>query len=130
MNYSIGSQIRWSSEDFSYTGTIVAIEGSEVQMETNVGVMCFDKDDGTIALHEGALVPVEIEIDTTEAPTERKSTGLREGSKQQLVVEMMRNNPGLSRKEYINMIVEHFGMSSAGASTYHQNGKGHVNVAA
>lgn len=123
MNYSIGSNIRWSSDDFSYTGTIVAIDGDRIEMETNVGIMGFSKDDGTIALHEGDIVAIEIEKDTSVAPTEKKSTGLRPGSKQAQVVEMMRNNPGLSRKEYINMIVEHFGMSSAGASTYHQNGK-------
>ena len=58
--------------------------------------------------------------------TTKKSTGLRNGSKQQKVVEMMKLNPGLERKEYINMIVEQFGMSKAGASTYHQNGKRHI----
>ena len=52
-----------------------------------------------------------------------KKTGLRPNSKQSKVVEMIRQNPNLERKQYIEMIIRQFGMSKAGASTYHQNSK-------
>ena len=122
----LNKNVIWSTDSFSYTGKVVSETTATLEIETNVGVMCFNKDDGNIAIHEGPLLSVELENEKEVVKSEQKSTGLRNGSKQQLVVEMMKQNPGLERKDYINMIVEQFGMSKAGASTYHQNGKKHI----
>ena len=122
----LNTNVIWSTEDFSYTGKVVEETDATLSIETNVGTMSFNKDDGNIAPFEGALLSVELETEKEVKATSQNSTGLREGSKQQKVVQMMLDNPGLERKDYINMIVEQFGMSKAGASTYHQNGKRHI----
>ena len=122
----LNKNVIWSTDSFSYTGKVVSETDTFLEIETNVGVMGFNKDDGQIAVHEGPLLSVELEIEVDNSKKTTKSTGLREGSKQQKVVEMMKQNPDLTRKEYINMIIEQFGMSKAGASTYHQNGKRHI----
>lgn len=61
------------------------------------------------------------------AGTYYKPSKVKPGSKLEAVVNLINNNPGLSRKEYIQMAIDKVGMTPAGASTYVNNAKPFIN---
>lgn len=112
--------------EFEHFGVVLNFNDTNVTLQSVYGEMTINPNVDNISVHIGDLPLIVRDVEIDNYKTETKKTGLRNGSKQQLVVDMMLKNPNLERKDYINMIVEQFGMSKAGASTYHQNAKKHI----
>lgn len=62
----------------------------------------------------------------TDGVVSTSSKPVRTETKAQKAEVIFRNNPTLSRKEIVGLFMTELGMSSAGASTYHQNMKAKV----
>ena len=103
----VGDKIQWigseSDIEFEHFGIVLNNNDNKVTFQTVYGEMNIQHNDGKFAVNiaELPLIIKEVEIDNYKKEAKRPT--LREGSKQQKVVEIMRNNPGLSRKEYMNI---------------------------
>ena len=126
-----GAFVRWSSTDdegkFSHVGQVAAVNKTQVTLDTAVGVWTIDLDDGEFT---PARKPRTWNL-RTEAPLKTVSRAVpapkRELSARTLeVVKVVRANPGLSRKEYVELVATECSMSVAGASTYYNTARKHV----
>ena len=136
--YKKGMWLKWTSSDeegsFSHTGVVGACNDKMVILDTPVGMIsCNVDDDGTfteVKKPKNALTTVETVVLPSPA-TPAVTNGLKPLSAcsdrvKESVSVVMTAGPGLTRKAYIEALVEQIGMTPASASTYYNTSKKYV----
>lgn len=122
-------KVRWTNHEndveFEHFGVVLDVNDNNVTFQTAFGEMNVNKNDGSFHVHIGELPAVfrEVEIDNSNIATKSKS--VREGSKQQLCIDFVREmkieNPDVKSKDVVSAIMRRFEMSIAGSKTYYYN---------
>ena len=129
-----GQFIRWTSTDnegkFSHTGQVVSHKSGMITFITgpNAGEMGVPEDDGSFELvrkprnWKETTAPASISKPKAvrKTVTHTRKTG---SSKLDLVVDLLRNDPPVDRKDAINKIVAAGISTPAGASTFYNSAK-------
>ena len=122
MGSGVPSKKGFHSIKLEVTGGIAHIPDEEVKGAIDIGE--------NVAIENITILAPEITKESVIIGKEKSGGGLyykptevKPGSKLESVVNLMKANPGKSRKEYIDLVVAQVGMTPAGASTYISNAK-------
>ncbi len=110
---------------FTYVGKLTALKPM-IEMDTGSFIITCPQDDlplftsATKPKNWKARPPVSVKRPKIKKPAPSKAAPkpAAAGSKRDLVERLVADNPTLSRKEHITMVVAKIGMTPAGASTY------------
>ena len=117
---------------FSYVGLVTGTDSKAgtVTIQTDVGSMTVEASACTSAKRPKNAAKVVPATKTVSARTKGPVGSVRsakKGTKAELVNAYVRENASMTRKELIAGVVESFGMTPAGASTYVSNARKVIN---
>jgi hypothetical protein len=136
--YKNGQWLKWTSSDddgpFSHTGVVSACNDKMVILDTPVGMISCNVDgDGTFTeVKKPKNAPSTVEtVVLPSLPSPAATNGLKPLSEcsdrvKESVSVVMTAGPGLTRKAYIEALVEQIGMTTASASTFYNTAKKYV----
>ena len=124
-------QVRWvSTEDnveFEHFGIVLEADSNKVLFETAHGAMEVQQGDGEFHVHVGVIPAVFREVEIDNSTKEDKVKSVKSGSNQdlcnQLIIKMLSEDGNVNSATMKQAIMDEFGMSKAGASTYFYNSK-------
>jgi len=125
---------------YEYSGLIIDVDNKKglvtvdcTKYSSDMSVMVVPKEDIIILDEEPSLVErqqVKLEEVEKEVVVKEKKEVVKKdkgpSEKLQKVVDIIKNNPNLKRKEYIALVCSQVGMTEAGASTYVHNAKAYL----
>lgn len=119
MTIQTNSFVRWSFEDGSYDGEVLAVTNSRIILQTDVGIIGVDQNDGEFKqIKRPANKPVTKLVKIVEPVRETVR-----GSKKELAMAIYNANKDEPKSHVVELFVKQLGMTPAGASTYYYNCK-------
>lgn len=130
MNIVVNSYVNWKSDDCTYNGVVSNIDEHIISLDVpNIGTLnvpvndgeftIIDKIDESINLSNIEVESTEIKM-STKRVVKRSKTGK---NKVEMMLDIIKEFPNLTRKEYIEIGVEREVSSFAGCSTFYNSAK-------
>ncbi len=126
----VGTWVKWTAEDFSYTGQITKIKDGKITMITNDGEMTVPEGDGKFDTTWKGPAPSKVAKAAQAAKESPKKVAkpAATGTKKEQAIELVRayvakHGSVPARSVGIQLLVAELGMTEGGASTYFNEAK-------
>lgn len=133
-DFTKGKWIEWTGSDddgtFAHVGQITSKSKTSVTFASPEGEITAELDDGEFKNVKARKTSKKSTVAPPAPPMpvrDLKVNAPKElSAKMVQVIELVKANPDLARKDYIQLIVTQVGMSAGGASTYYNTARKHV----